>query len=93
MNHDDDLLVIEMSLVKPPFLLDFASVHLDRAPDFSADAIEIWNQEKAEMFGPRWAEVREVLRVLKEKHGIYLSDVKIGNIAFEDTDFTKGTPD
>jgi hypothetical protein len=88
INHDDTRLIIEMTMVKPPFLLDFASAWLDRAPDFSVEAIELWNEEKAEMFGARWHEVRDLLRVLREEHGIHLTDVKIGNIAFADTDFT-----
>lgn len=88
MNHDDARLIIEMTLVKPPFLLDFASAILDRAPDFSDEAMELWNEEKAEMFGARWNEVRHLLRVLKDVHGIHLTDVRIGNIAFADSDFS-----
>jgi len=30
----DDLLAIEMTIVTPPFILDFAGAYLDPAPDF-----------------------------------------------------------
>ncbi len=35
--HDDDLLAIEMSIVMPPYLVDFASAIFDIEPDFIED--------------------------------------------------------
>lgn len=34
---DEDLLAIEMTIVKPPFLLDFGDAYLDRAPEFTEE--------------------------------------------------------
>jgi hypothetical protein len=37
IDSDDELLVVEMDIVSPPFLLDFAKAYLDGPPDFSQD--------------------------------------------------------
>lgn len=81
---DDELLVIEMTVVTPPFLLDFASAYLDAAPDFSAEVTEHWDEEKREQFGSRWEEVQIVLAFLRGHYGIHLLDVNPGNITFRE---------
>ena len=45
--------VIEMTVVTPPFLLDFAGAYLDWPPEFSSEATEYWLHEKQEQFGTR----------------------------------------
>ncbi len=57
-------MVIEMSIVQPPFLLDFAQTTLDRPRDFSEDVINDWWTRVAEMFGDRFADAREVFQAL-----------------------------
>jgi hypothetical protein len=42
---DDDLWVIEISIVTPPYLLDFAGAYLDKSPDFSEDVLAEWEAE------------------------------------------------
>ena len=37
IDYDDTCRIIEMSIVFPPFLLDFASAYLDERPDFSEE--------------------------------------------------------
>ncbi|MEQ9410326.1 MAG: hypothetical protein RIK87_21495 [Fuerstiella sp.] len=55
----DDLLAIEIGIVSPPFVLDFAGAYLDRAPDYPAEVIEEWEADKREQFGEeRWEMVR-----------------------------------
>src|SRR5688572_17802578 len=39
VDFDDELLVVEMTIVSPPFLLDFGKVHLDRRPEFSTETV------------------------------------------------------
>src|SRR6185436_17557543 len=58
---DDELLVVEMSIVSRPFVLDFAGVFLDCAPTFSDEIWSEWETEKREQFEERWAKVQEVL--------------------------------
>jgi hypothetical protein len=82
---DDELLVIEMSIVEPPFLLDFASAYReDEAPDFSEEVWEDWRAQKAEQFGDRWPEVERVLDEFRRVTGFILLDVNPGNVTFAD---------
>jgi hypothetical protein len=80
---DDDFWVIEMEIVSPPFVLDFAGAYLDTPPDFPDEVMEAWRAEKKEQFGDRWPAVQAIMREFR-KLGIYLADVKPGNIMFRD---------
>jgi hypothetical protein len=55
IEYDDDLLIIEMSVVTPPYVLDFAGAYLDWKPDFSEEVMADWRADKQEQFGKRWA--------------------------------------
>ena len=81
IRHDDQLRVIEMSIVVRPFALDFAGAYLDARPDFPAEIWQEWETEKAEQFDVRWPKVRVVLAALEE-WDIYMVDVSPSNIAF-----------
>ncbi len=78
---DDDLWIIEMTVVQRPFILDFAGAFLDQAPTFSEEVMAEWHAEKAEQFGGRWAEVQVILRFL-ENLGIFLVDVNSNNVSW-----------
>ena len=67
---DEEFRAIEMTIVRPPFLLDFADALLDEAPDFTE-----------EIFGERWPEVTRILAAL-QAFDVYLLDVNPGNISF-----------
>ena len=81
LHFDDEFLAIEMTIVDSPYLLDFADARLDQAPSFSEDVIGQWEEERSEMFGKKWPEVKSVLTEL-ELLGIYLRDINPGNISF-----------
>jgi hypothetical protein len=81
VGFDDGLRVLEMTIVKRPFVLDFASAHLDTRPEFPADVWADWEADKREQFEGRWPAVQEVLAAFEEL-GIFLLDVSPGNIAF-----------
>ncbi len=82
IGHNDSLLVIEMRIVAPPFLLDFAKAYLDQRPDFSETTLAEWEDDCKERFGVgRWRTVRSLIWGL-ERYGIYYYDAKPGNIAF-----------
>src|SRR5438874_12497206 len=51
---DNDLWIIEMTIVTRPFVLDFAGAYLDFPPEFSDEVLVDWQTEKKEQFGPRW---------------------------------------
>jgi hypothetical protein len=70
-----------MSIVSPPFILDFAGAYLDKRPPFDAEQLAEWDRDKMEQFEGRWREVRSALAHL-QGCGIYLNDVKPGNVEF-----------
>jgi hypothetical protein len=76
---DDELCVIEMTVVSRPHVLDFGGAFLDKPPGFSEEVLADWHAEKTEQFGPGWAEVLAILRAL-EAYGIYVVDVNPNNI-------------
>jgi hypothetical protein len=80
-DSDDGLMVIEMTLVEPTFLLDFGKVYLDQPPTYLYDK-ELMSRAYAEWrerFGRRWMDVAFVLELLK-KYGIYYFDPRPSNI-------------
>jgi hypothetical protein len=81
LRYDDELWVIEMEVVKRPFVLDFAGAYLDTPPDYSDEAVAEWRANKQEQFGDRWPEVEVILASL-ERYGVFLADVSPSNIAF-----------
>ena len=83
LRADDNLCVIEMTIVTRPFLLDFAGAFLDVRPEFSEEIWAEWETQKREQFGDHWNVVREVLNTL-EGWGVYLLDVSPSNIRFTD---------
>jgi len=85
IDSDDQLNVIEIKIVRPPFLLDFGKVYLDQPPPYWNDT-EImgqWHSDLKENFGDRTGIVLSLLRAL-QNYGIYYIDPKPGNIMFGD---------
>ena len=83
LGHDDELRVIEITIVKRPYVLDFAGAYLDKRPDFSEEIWADWEAQKREQFEGRWPQVQAILDEF-QKLGIYLLDVSPANIAFPD---------
>lgn len=81
--YDDELLVIEMTVVARPFILDFGGAFLDQPPGFSEEILADWQAEKQEQFGRRWPEVQTILGIL-EGYGIFVVDVNPNNISWPD---------
>lgn len=87
-DYSDSLRVIEMDIVQPPYILDFAKAQLDMPPDLDfpehvmAERYEHW----AGLFDERWPAVLAIMRELEQRYGIYLLDPNPGNIKFAETD-------
>lgn len=81
---DDVLGVIEMSIVTPPFVLDFASARLDEPVEFPPNVMDEWQTSKQEEFGANWSRACGVLRAL-ERIGVYMTDVHPGNLRFPES--------
>lgn len=78
---DDELHVVEMTVVERPFVLDFAGAYLDAPPEFTDEIWAEWESQKREQFEGRWPEVQRVLGAL-EALDIHMVDVSPSNIAF-----------
>jgi hypothetical protein len=83
MDSDDELRVLEMSIVARPFVLDFAGAYLDTPPDFADEKWADWEAEKRDQFEARWPKVQAVLAAM-EALDIHMVDVSPSNIAFLD---------
>jgi len=70
---------IEMEIVQPPFVLDFAGASLDQRPDYPRDVLEDWQAEKEEQYGDDWPWVQSIIASFAGMK-IFLVDVKPGNI-------------
>jgi hypothetical protein len=81
---DDESHVIEMSFVRPPFVLDFASATLDAPPDFSHDEGHTLEDLVRERFDESKVDrVMELYYELGRVAGVYVSDLNPHNIKFE----------
>lgn len=82
IDHDDTKQVVEMTVVFPPCIIDFAKAYVDRPPDFSAEVLRDWREDASELFEDDWDIVEDLLDCLRNS-GIYYFDAKPGNIRFE----------
>ena len=83
VDFDDELLAIEMRIVTPPFVLDFASVVLDVDPELIEDEGHTLKDLVRERFGAdRVATVLDVRDERIARAGAYLSDLHGHNIKF-----------
>lgn len=71
--------IVEMTVVFPPCILDFAKAYLDRPPEFSAEVIRDWREQTADLFDDDWDTVECLLDDL-QRFGIFYFDAKPGNI-------------
>lgn len=71
-----------MSVVKAPFLLDFAGAYLDFPPDFAQEAWDIWYARKEEEFEDDWPRAEAIYQHLIDQYGIYYLDLAPRNLRF-----------
>ncbi len=84
VNHDDELLVVEMEIMQHhPYVIDFGKVRIDRPPDFSPEVLEEAEREGEERFEHNWPRVKALLAAL-ESYQIYYLDARRGNVTFPD---------
>ena len=83
VRFDDDLQIIEMTVVTRPFVLDFAGAFLGARPEFSEEIWSEWEAGKREQFGANWQMVQAVMNAF-EHMDVYLVDISPSNIAFLD---------
>lgn len=88
VDYDDQYRILDMTIVRPPYLLDFGSAWLDQPPDFTDEAIAQWHEDICDRFGDWFPDVMAILHVLSRTAGIYLQDVSPSNIKFENPQST-----
>jgi len=81
VDFDDTKQIVEMTVVFPACILDFAKAYVDRPPDFSAEVLRDWREETADLFDTEWDSVQNLLDEL-HSIGIFYFDAKPGNIRF-----------
>jgi len=74
-----------MTMVEPPFILDFAQSTLDEPRDFPEGHIEEWWERVADDFGERFDVVQALFYELQYRYGIYYYDLAPRNVNFGDT--------
>lgn len=83
-----DLQIIEMTLVHPPYLLDFGKAYIDRPAPYTPEQLQEWRRQWRQFFPksdiPR---VYKVLGILKS-YGIDYVDPKPWNIRFHKHEFS-----
>lgn len=83
IDYNDNLLIIEMTIVQPPFILDFGKAYLDSKPPYFYDAhvMRDWEEGEQERWEERWPIVRKLVSAL-QSFGIYYMDLNQRNIVF-----------
>ncbi len=77
LHYDEELQILELSFVSPPYILDFVEVGIGKMPgNFDLDRIEA---QQSKQFGKDWPDVRRLLEALMQI-GIYYDDVHNKNI-------------
>jgi hypothetical protein len=82
LDHDDELLAIEMTTVTPPFLLDFASAIFDEPPDFIEDEGHTFEDFIRARFDEHTQAVLDLYDELAARTGIFLPDMHSQNVKF-----------
>ena len=82
LDYDNNVHVIEMTIVFPPCILDFGKAYVDQPPDYSAEALTDAEQAERELFSDdEWKQVRLVRAALR-RYGIHYFDARPSNIMF-----------
>jgi len=80
VDHDPDYWIIEMTVVSPPYVVDFAGARLKRPEPFDEEIIAEWTKSKREEFGDDWPSVKRLMFAF-ETRGVFLMDVHPKNVA------------
>lgn len=91
--YDDDLLIVEMDIVRPPYLLDFGKAYTDESTPFDEEQLAAYQTSLRDFFRkddlPR---VRKIYRILAGLGIIYL-DAKPQNIRLRSDADERALPD
>jgi len=83
LGYDENSLLIEMTIVTPPYLLDFASTHDEVELEHLGFTDEIWaerEQHWANIFGDQWPRVRTLRNTFLRLTGLMHLDPSRNNV-------------
>jgi len=92
---DESLQVLEISIVQPPYLLDFGKVYFHEPTGvYDQRQLAAAEADAKRLYGSQWPDVSHVLYVLRERFGIWYIDPKPNNIdcGVDDPDWDKEVP-
>jgi len=75
IGSDCDLRILEMSIVSPPYVLDFGKAYIGIPPDFSEEIVAAYEEEREEWFEGNWELVQSVVSALR-RLGIHYWDAR-----------------
>ncbi|MEQ8846819.1 hypothetical protein [Botrimarina sp.] len=73
--------MLEITLVSPPYVIDFGKSYLDHPPEHSPETLAEHEADQIELWGEKIGEVNAILWRL-ERMGIYYTDATPRNISF-----------
>ena len=86
IDFDNGLMIVEMDIVEPPYILDFGKAYLFRPPpQFSAEVMRESEESQQELWGEYWPTIGKILARLRGL-GIYHVDPSPRNIRPVDWD-------
>jgi hypothetical protein len=93
VDFDDELFVVEMEVVEPPYLLDFGKAYLDDSSPFPQEELAAYFASLGNFF--RVADLPRVRRVcgILRRYGIEYLDAKPQNIRLRSDQDERMTPD
>ncbi len=82
LDYSNTHCAIEMTIVKPPCVLDFGKAYVDSPPDYSAEALTEAEEMERELFSEeQWKQVR-LVRAALLRYGIHYFDARPSNVMF-----------
>ncbi|NBC10956.1 MAG: hypothetical protein GVY24_04370 [Planctomycetes bacterium] len=81
---DAERLILEISFVTPPYLIDFGKSMVDREPDFPPEHWEDWWRKIEVTFEENASMASYIFHQLRRKHGILHLDLNPYNLNFGD---------
>jgi hypothetical protein len=82
LEFSNSFCAIEMTIVKPPCILDFGKAYVDSPPEYSREALAEAEQAERELFtDDQWKQVR-LVRAALLRYGIHYFDARPSNIMF-----------
>jgi len=85
LRYDDALMAIEMTIVSPPFLLDFASAYTQHEYDrfeFTQEVLDERLAHWSDIFADDWPTVQLTSEAFTNETGLILLDLSLNNIRF-----------